>query len=240
MKKSIPLAGLVGAAGWLGTLANASAEPVNVLLTGVFQYESGKTSIFNLSRDTSTWTFDSASGTATMTGGTYIGAITSPNVFGHTMTGVSLGNFVPTLGTWSCQEGTFGNAVGASLCGRYNFGSNKVNQSTYTPTAQGGTVVTGGDDGVLGPPQSLQTSYSNMVTVAPVVAPGESQIYCLSNGTPPNVPDNYYATPCMSHQSGYTFRFQVVPAPAVVPIPPAVWLFGSALGLIGAMRRRSA
>ena len=95
---------------------------------------------FNLSASTATWTFDSVTGTAAITGGTYYGEVLSPNVFGHTMTGVSLGNFVPTLGTWSCQEGTFGSAVGASLCGNYNFGSNKKNQSTYTPTAQGATV----------------------------------------------------------------------------------------------------
>jgi hypothetical protein len=33
--------------------------------------------------------------------------------------------------------------------------------------------------------------------------------------------------------SGYRFKFDV----AVVPIPPAVWLFGSALGVMGWMRR---
>ena len=36
-------------------------------------------------------------------------------------------------------------------------------------------------------------------------------------------------------KSGYDFVFQTA---AVVPVPAAVWLFGSALGLMGAMRRR--
>jgi hypothetical protein len=35
---------------------------------------------------------------------------------------------------------------------------------------------------------------------------------------------------------GYDFTFNV----AVVPVPAAVWLFGSALGLMGLARRRAA
>jgi hypothetical protein len=30
-----------------------------------------------------------------------------------------------------------------------------------------------------------------------------------------------------------------IDAPPVIPLPPAVWLFGSALGLLGWMRRKS-
>lgn len=36
------------------------------------------------------------------------------------------------------------------------------------------------------------------------------------------------------------FAWAVVDGDAVVPVPPAVWLFGSALGLLGWMKRKTA
>ena len=235
MKKSIPLTALLGAApmaallgaGSMIATTDASAAPLVSTLVSVTSYSNNGSAVFNLSASTATWTFDSVTGQAVQTGGTYIGEVLSPNVFGHTMTGVSLGNFVPSLGTWSCQEGTFGTAVGASLCGNYNFGSNKKNQSTYTPTAQGATVVGGGDDGIIGPPQSLQTSYSNMTTTDN--GGGKFTLANLSNVC--TVPTN--PGPC----SGYSFVFQQQQAPEI-PAPAAVWLLGTGLAGLAARRLR--
>jgi hypothetical protein len=116
-----------------------------------------------------------------------------------------------------CGGGNSG-GVGAPVCGNYNFGVNLTNQSTYTPTATGATVTFGGDDGFIGPAQSLVNSYSSMVATS--LGGGA---YSLHNTNSPNV---------SLSTSGYDFVFQ-----QVVPLPPAVWLFGSALGLIGVMRR---
>ena len=236
MKKSIPLTALLGAApiaallgaGTMIATTDASAAAVPATLVSVKTFSNNGSAAWNLSASTATWTYDSTTGTAVITGGTYYAEVLSPNTFGHTMNGVTLGNFVPSLGTWSCQEGTFGGAVGASLCGNYNFGSNKKNQSTYTPSAQGATVTinttAGGDDVALGAPQSLQTSYSNLIQSSL-----GSFNYQLSN-TSSSTCTGTNLGPC----SGYEFVFN---APEV-PAPAAVWLLGTGLAGLAARRLR--
>ena len=132
------------------------------------------------------------------------------------MMGGVLSSGAASATSWTCTEGTFGGTVGASLCGNYTFGANFANDSTYTPTATGATVAIGGDDVVSGPPQTLANSYSNLM------------LKNLDGG-------NWSLSNVVPLTSGYTFTFNV---PAVVPVPAAVWLFGSAIGLMGVMRRR--
>ena len=235
MKKSIPLTALLGAApmaallgaGTMVATTDASAAPVAATLVQVANYSNNGSATFNLSASTATWTFDADTGTAAIVSGTYYGEVLSPNVYGHTMTGISLGNFVPTLGTWSCQEGTFGGAVGASICGNYNFGSNKKNQSTYTPSALGATVTLGGDDANLpGGPQSAASSYSNMT----MTDNGGGSFTIANLGYVCQAPTN--PGPC----SGYTFVFQT--ETPEVPAPAAVWLLGTGLAGLAARRLR--
>ena len=231
MKKSIPLAALMGVTGVVGLASVADAAPVAATLISVTSYSPNGTAAWNGTLDTSTWTFDTATGTAAMTGGTYsrLTKAGATPLMRHTRTGVTLGSGAPTGATWACLEGNFGTAVGASICGNYNFGTNLTNQSVYTPSATGSSVAIGGDDGAIGPSQSLVNSYSSMVATAIGGAPGGFQNYCLSNGTP---------TCSSTSTTGYDFVFQI--AASAVPVPAAVWLFGSALGLMGAMRRRTA
>ena len=227
MKKSLPLAALLGATGLVGLLPGADAAPLAATLLSVKLYSNSGPSTWNGSLDTSTWTFDAVTGTAVQTGGTYsrqMKAGSSP-LMRHTMTGVTLSSGAATGATWACIEGNFGPGIGASICGNYNYGTNLTNQSTYTPTATGATVTLGGDDGSIGPPQSLANSYSSMVATS--LGGGA---WSLHNTNQPNVSNS---------TSGYDFIFQQGP-PDLIPVPAAVWLFGSALGLMGVMRRKTA
>ena len=226
MKKVLALAALVGVA---GSATVADAAPATATLISVTSYSPNGSAPWNGSLDTSTWTFDTATGTAVQTGGTYsrLTKAGATPLMRHTMTGVTLSSAAATGTTWACLEGNFGTAVGASICGNYNFGTNLTNQSVYIPSTTGSSVAIGGDDGAIGPSQSLVNTYSGMTASAFGGAPGGFQNWCLSNGTP---------SCSTTSTTGYDFVFQI--ASAVVPVPAAVWLFGSAVGLMGAMRRR--
>ena len=111
----------------------------------------------------------------------------------------------------------FGDTVGASLCGNYNFGANGYNESTVNLDGSG--KVIGGDDGDIGPAQSI----ADFQGFSPNIPPTDfSSIIQLENGT---------------IYSGAIWTFTANAAP--IPIPAAAWLFGSALGLLGWVRRRN-
>ena len=114
--------------------------------------------------------------------------------------------------SFDCVDGSFSNAVFASFCGNYNFGANYVNESTnsYGPgTAFSKTVL--GDDVDLGQQQNI-TAYDGATSTV------SGSTLTVSNITP---------------NGGQTFTY------TIVPVPAAAWLFGSALGLLGWVRRRS-
>ena len=212
MKKSLPLAALMGATSLVSPFHDADAarskSTFQAILVSVTSYSPNGSAAWNGSLDTSTWTFDSATGTAVQTGGIYsrlVKAGVTP-LMRHTMTGVTLGSGAATGATWACLEGNFGTSVGASICGGYNFGVNLTNQSTYTPTTTGSVVMIGGDDGFFAPPQSLAGSYSNMVTTSLATA-GQ---FCLSNSNA-----TLAASRCTAAGStataGYDFIFEKKP-----------------------------
>jgi hypothetical protein len=212
MKKVLAAVALIGAAGV------ASAAPAT--LTAVNSYSKNGTTNWGI-LSAGTWDVNTGTGVATLTGTMKIKAGLAPfgkgtHLFTHTMTGGTISSGAATATSWSCTEGAFGGIVGAHLCGNYTF-VNGTNDSTYTPTATGATVTIGGDDVALpGGPQTLANSYSSMALTSL-----GSNNWKLSNGIP--------------GLGGYDFIFNVP-----VPVPAAVWLFGSALGLMGAMRRRAA
>jgi hypothetical protein len=120
--------------------------------------------------------------------------------------------------SFECIEGTFGASVGAHLCGNYLFGDNFANDSTVDYSTVPGTRSLGGDD------------------ILNTASPGFMQQASLFDCE--NIEWNFDTLQCETHiwdadrNSRYLLQFEVV------PLPPAVWLFGSAIGLLGWMRRK--
>jgi len=206
----------------LGTVGGeAQAALYTATLTQVASFSSNGSSVANITSSTATFQYDSTANLVTQTGGTLNARFTTApttTLFRHLITGAVIGNgAAASASTYVCQEGNFGGIVNASLCGNYNFGGNYVNDSTLTygpGTATSRTI--GGDDMALGPEQSI-AALNGMNTSS-------------FNGTT-LVVSNETAT------SGYRYTFSTVAQ--VVPVPAAVWLFGSAIGLLGVARRKS-
>ena len=202
---------------------DATAGTYALTLTQIQTYSNSGSSTLNFSSSTGlSWSYNDVTNLMTQTGGTLNArATTAPTstLFRHLITGLVIGNgAAASAASFICTEGNFGSGVGTSICGNYSFGSNFVNEST---TSWGpGTAVSrtlGGDDANLpmgGGPQSI-AQLNGMQTVSWF---GSTLVLSNSNVT---------------YSGSYTYTFNLVPVPA------AVWLFGSALGVMGLMRRKS-
>ena len=116
--------------------------------------------------------------------------------------------------------------MGASICGNYTFGANFANDSTTTwgpGTAVSRTI--GGDDAASGAQQSI-ASLDGMTTISWV---GTTLV--LTNKTCTGGCATFPAGTAYNNGQQWTF--------STVPVPAAVWLFGSALGILGVARRRA-
>ena len=215
----------VAVAASLGGVGVVDAAVINVALKSVLSYSPNGTSAANLSLNTASWIYDDVAMKLTQSGGIYQPFFTTApftTIFRHTITGLSIGGPV-SASTFSCVEGGFGATVGASICGNYNFGANKANQSTTTwgPGIAAARTI-GGDDMALAPQQSI-ADYNYFAQVSFV---GTTLV--LSNG--------FCFSSCTSLTDGFNAGYKWTLN--TVPVPAAVWLFGSALGLLGAARRR--
>ena len=215
MKKLLTLAALVGVSG----IGVANAAPAT--LTGVTSYSKNGTAVWNIALGTGNaqWDVDTGTGVATQTGGNLkMNTKVGPNILDTiAMTGGVLSSGAATATSWTCTEGTFGFNVGAHICGNLLLGGNGTLDSIIGNSGTATTVILAGDDTSIGAPQSLANSFNNMTLSS--LGGGN---WKLSNG--------------VVGVGGYDFTFNV----AVVPVPAAVWLFGSALGLMGVARRRTA
>ena len=114
-----------------------------------------------------TWTFDTATNTLAMASGTYsyivkVGATAADDAH-HDRRLDQLPAMLPVPPGPVPKVSSVASSV-PHICGNYNFGGNFTNDSTYnqsTPDAISATVTLGGDDYVLGAPQTLVNSYSN-------------------------------------------------------------------------------
>ncbi|MCL4780249.1 MAG: hypothetical protein KJ049_08650 [Gammaproteobacteria bacterium] len=210
MKKTLATIALLGAAG--------AVQAAPATLTGVTTYSPNGSTNLNIAGSTATWDLDIGTGVATQTGGNFSAkaSVGKTLLFTHTMTGGVLSSGTATASSWGCAEGIFGGIVGAHICGNFTLGGNGTVDSIVGNSGTAVTVTILGDDVASGAPQSLANSYSGLSLSN--LGGGN---WRLSNST---------------GTSGYDFNFNV----AVVPVPAAVWLFGSALGLMGVMRRRTA
>lgn len=226
------VAATLGAAG--GT---ANAAPFVLNLDGITTYSSSTPAAAAILA-TPTWTYDDATNLLTQGGSslnTRFDIAPGSTAFTHTVTGLTIGNGgAATASTYTCIEGTFGSSVGASLCGNYNFGKNKINESTtsWGPGSTAATRTLAGDDMSLGPQQTAFTTYGYFTTVSWT----GTQLVLSNASCNPFAPGN--ANGCATTGGFNTGQEWTLSAPAAVPVPAAAWLFGSALGLLGYARRK--
>jgi hypothetical protein len=188
---------------------------------------------------TAVWTWDDATNVLSMSGRynatSFVGSNASGSaVLGDRIVDISIDTVADTttgVTDYQCREGTFLAGVGSHGCGAYSLGLNFANESSvsYNVGADPYCVVRtlGGDDVATGDPRGVRTQAAgggcdatagaiNMYTVVSYAG----GILVVSNGIPITDPNTAYMT-------------------FAVPVPAAVWLFGSALGLLGWVRRRT-
>ena len=151
---------------------------------------------------------------------------------------INTGTMTTTATSYNCIEGNFLINVGANGCLNTLTGGNFANESSALYNVGGNAACVnrtiGGDDSSGGNVRGLTSmaagggcdatdgAYDLWTIVSDTTGSGGQLI--LSNGIDIGLAGTHYMT------------FQ---AP-VVPVPAAVWLFGSALGLLGVARRRAA
>jgi hypothetical protein len=228
-KSALAVAVAAGLGGMAATDV-AQAATFAATLTSVLTYSNNGTagSPGNITSSTATWTYDDTTNLVTQTGGLFqVRLTTAPTstLYRQSITGLVFGNGgAASASTFVCTEGNFGAGVGASICGNYTFGANFLNQSTTTwgpGTAASRTI--GGDDAAAGAQQTIASLNGfNTITYAGTTLQ-------ISNRTCTSI----CTTTTGGFNNGQLWNF------TVVPVPAAVWLFGSALGLLGVARRRS-
>lgn len=232
-KSALAVAVAAGLGGMAATDV-AEAATYSATLTSLLVYSNNGTagSPSNITSSTATFSYDDVTGLLSQTGGTVNQRVTTAptsTLYRVFITGLVMGNGgAASAATYTCTEGNFGGNVGASICGNYVFGANFASDSTTTwgpGTAVSRTI--GGDDAASGPQQSI-ASLDNMTTVSWV---GTSLV--LRNATCNST--NCNGTTSFNNGQQWTFN-----AGPQIPVPAAVWLFGSALGLLGVARRRAA
>ncbi len=217
-KIAVAVATAIGAAG------AANAADVAVTLTNVSTGSINGESNGFLS-GTLTGTYNTASGVVTMDAGTTtvlfnLSPLPNNELFTHNHTNWTTGGGAYSASAYNCAEGQFGGSVGAHLCGNWSYGGNFVNESSVNYAAIPGTRTLGGDDGVVGPQQQGSDYAATTASFGGGTLVMQSALWNTlgMNG---------------SSTAGVELVF------SAVPVPAAVWLFGSALGLLGWLRRRS-
>jgi hypothetical protein len=234
MKKSQIALGVAAAFGV--TVANAVV--VQLDLVGANSETSSGSSAAIVGLDTASWSYDTASGILTGAGAYKQQYQINPTLPGQLFTyeGSNLvagGGAAASATSFACVEGSFGAGVGAALCGNYGFGTNGADESTasWGPGLAYSKTI-GGDDADAGLQQSLSVfdgmSSSNDCDGG---AGGGFTEHC--NGSWDGT--TLVMSNAVSAASGLSMTFSV----SAIPVPAAVWLFGSALGLLGWARRRT-
>jgi hypothetical protein len=173
----------------------------------------------DFSASTATWFYDTETGVLTGSGLFSTDFLTTPAtnfLEARTVDPVFTAGNAASASSFACIEGDFGVTDSIHVCGGWNFGPNSTNESsiTYGPGTSFSYTI-GGDDVSFVPPLSI-IHYDNMT------ANWNGATLVFSN------------TDVLGAQFAYDMTF------IAVPIPATLWLFGSALGWLGWMRRKAA
>ncbi|OQY74340.1 MAG: hypothetical protein B6D47_02735 [Rhodocyclaceae bacterium UTPRO2] len=192
---------------------------------------------------TAVWDWDAGTGVLSMTGAfnsasSLSSAAMGPMVIGDKVTNMTIDtvNNTTSASTYECVEGNFLAGVGANGCLNISIGGNFALESSAVYNVGGNANCVnrtiGGDDTSTGNVRTLFSTGAgggcdagdgafNMWTVVQDNL-GSGGTLIISNGIDIGAAGTSYLT------------F------SAVPVPGAVWLFGSAVGLLGLVRRRIA
>ena len=216
-----------------------------------------------------TWDWNAGTGVLSQTGGTLRSTRTSGSSVGGTKLytdvvtglGINTSTLATTATTYDCIEGGFAVLTGGNQCGNYSQGFNTLDESTRFYNVGGDAncinITTGGDDAAptTGP---LPTNGGTRGLSGPGGTAGcltqvgaRDMIYVFSDATGSGGNLTLWnaiggisgvATSCVAPlgsasstacNGAHWMTF------STVPVPAAVWLFGSAMGLLGVARRRT-
>lgn len=190
---------------------------------------------------TATWTWDhtTLTGTGLYFATSHIGSMPlGSSVIGDRVVDLVLntGNSTTSATSYECREGNFLAGVGAHGCANVSTGVNFTYQGTLAYNVGGNancvTRTVGGDDMSTGNPRGL---FSAAAAGGCSAVDGAFDMWTVVdswNGTPGD-------TLVLSNGIALTAAGTNYMTFTVVPVPAAVWLFGSALGLFGWIRRRA-
>jgi len=214
--------------------------------TGCINPANANLAAMGITPSTAVWDWNPVTGVLSMTGAFNSastlgssGSAVANTVIGDKVTDMTIDtvNDTTTAASYVCAEGSFLAGVGANGCLNISLGDDGLLQSSaaYNVGGNANCVVRtlGGDDSSTGNVRTLANTAGgggceagdgafNMWTVVSYTGPGGQLI--VSNGIPLASAGTSYLT------------FSV----AAVPVPGAVWLLGSAIGLLGLVRRRIA
>jgi len=227
---------------------DAGAVSIPATLQSVTRFTSNGSLAGNLGTPGPAWSYETTTGVISQVFGTFNARFsTSPTttIFRHSATGLVLGGAgQASASTFECIEGNFGRDLGVNICGNYSLGGNYLDESTVS-WGPGGSALRnlGGDDFATGTPRGIAEYASTRFGSWNGVTLTLSNAFC-DPGLPGGVND---CAASGGFNAGYTWQFNAlwfadespVPQPTLVPVPPAAWLFGSALASTGWLRRRA-
>lgn len=245
--KSLKLTSLTAAAVLLSSTA-AFAVPVTLTIDGM--RSSGGTHYSKIKSGASTWDWDAGTGILTQTGTLVSTQSVGPTpLLTDTTTGMVINTAAntTTATSYTCTEGTFLGGVGAHGCWNLNLGGDFALNSTAAynvggnadclnvtiiPDDSSAGLARGLGNGAGGSCDPTSAAYGNWDVQTDNIAVGG--ILRLWNGVGDvNCLNNNAKNAACANQTYMTFQ-------STIPVPAAVWLFGSALGVMGVMRRKLA
>jgi hypothetical protein len=241
--KNLKFKALLGAA---VMLSSASAFAVQMTLVTDAMYAASGTFYNKIKLDTATWNWD---GTVLTQTGTLISTQSvgpTPLLTDKTINMViDTAANTTTAASYTCTEGTFLGGVGAHGCWNLNLGGDFVLNSSANYNVGGNAncinVLLAGDDAIAGNPRYMGASAGGSCDPAGQLAYAAWNVHLdnsgvagglliLSSTTTAGCAGGTTKNAACANQTYMTLQ--------AIPVPAAVWLFGSAIGLLGLARRR--